>query len=344
MTAATRTSQLARLKDVAHLAGVSTATVSRSVNSPDAVSQALRERIDKAIRQLNWVPHSSARALATNRTLTVGAIVPTLGNEHFAKGIETLQEAIEAAGYTLFVACLEYDLDRELRQVRKMVERGVDAMVLVGEMHLPELYALLSAHGTPVINSFTYRPGSPRLCVGVDNYRAIAQSVRYLLDLGHTRFGMLVQEYNQNDRTHARYTGVVDTLASAGLAMRPEHVVEGHSGIETGRNLFRQLIHAPNRPTAIICANGSLGIGAMIEAQAMGISVPGELSIVSFDDFEIMSQLPTPISAIRVPSAAIGRKTAEILIAQLTGKPLPAETEFEAEFFIRASSGPPPTP
>ena len=98
----------------------------------------------------------------------------------------------------------------------------------------------------------------------------------------------------------------------------------------------------PDAPTAIIAANGWFGIGAMLEAQSMGLRVPQDLSIVSFDDFEIMSQLPTPISAIRVPSAEIGEKLAEVLIAYLAGNTIPEVSELEAEFFARASSGPPP--
>jgi len=128
----------ATLRDVAALACVSKATVSRFINSPEIVSPSVRERIQIAIDHLGWVPHAAARALATQRTGTIGAVVPTLANEHFATAIQVLQDELEEKGYTLLLGCSEYDLQREYRQVRKMLERGVDAIAVVGEGHHPE--------------------------------------------------------------------------------------------------------------------------------------------------------------------------------------------------------------
>ncbi|URV29498.1 LacI family DNA-binding transcriptional regulator [Burkholderia gladioli] len=332
----------ATLKDVAEFACVSKATVSRFVNNPGIVSPAVRERIEVAIKHLGWVPHAAARALATQRTGTIGAVVPTLSNEHFATAIQTLQDELEGEGYTLLLACSEYELEREYRQVRKMLERGVDAVVVVGEGHHAELYPLLEQRRIPCVSTFTYPPRHGTVCVGVDNYRAFHDCTNYLLDLGHRRIGMIAQNADTNDRAAARRMGVRDALAERGIAIHPAHEVEGYWSVKEGRQLLRRIMEAKvPPPTAIVCGNGSFAMGAMLEAIAIGIDVPSQLSLIGFDDFELMAELPIPITTVRVPSAEIGKQAARLILAQLDGQAEVASIGWSAELMVRASCAPP---
>lgn len=332
----------ATLKDVAEFACVSKATVSRFVNNPGIVSPAVRERIEVAIKHLGWVPHAAARALATQRTGTIGAVVPTLSNEHFATAIQTLQDELEGEGYTLLLACSEYELEREYRQVRKMLERGVDAVVVVGEGHHAELYPLLEQRRIPCVSTFTYPPRHGTVCVGVDNYRAFHDCTNYLLDLGHRRIGMIAQNADTNDRAAARRMGVRDALAERGIAIHPAHEVEGYWSVKEGRQLLRRIMEAKvPPPTAIVCGNGSFAMGAMLEAMAIGIDVPSQLSLIGFDDFELMAELPIPITTVRVPSAEIGKQAARLILAQLDGQAEVASIGWSAELMVRASCAPP---
>ena len=123
----------------------------------------------------------------------------------------------------------------------------------------------------------------------------------YLADLGHVRFGVIAQSTRNNDRASARLDGIRDALAMRGLAVRPQHFAIGEWSIAEGRSLFQQVIAADPRPTAIICGNAHLTVGALLEALAMGLKVPEELSIVGYDDIEIMSHLPVPLTTVRVP-------------------------------------------
>ncbi|HWT37806.1 MAG TPA: LacI family DNA-binding transcriptional regulator [Paraburkholderia sp.] len=328
----------ATLRDVAALACVSKATVSRFINSPEIVSPSVRERIQIAIDHLGWVPHAAARALATQRTGTIGAVVPTLANEHFATAIQVLQDELEEKGYTLLLGCSEYDLQREYRQVRKMLERGVDAIAVVGEGHHPDLYPLLEQRDVPCVSTFTFASKQRSICVGVDNYRAFYDATKYLLDLGHRRIAMLAQNADTNDRAAARREGVRVALAEHGIAIHPAHMAEGYWGVQEGRKLFARIMAAPiEPPTAIVCGNGSFATGAMLEAMAAGYDVPGHLSLIGFDDFEVMAELPIPITTVRVPSAEIGRRTAELLIAQLNGEADTQSIECEATLIVRES-------
>jgi LacI family transcriptional regulator len=330
------------LREVARAAGVSTATVSRAINQPDVVSSNLRERIAIAVRELGWVPDGAARALTTRRSQTIGAVFPTLSVGDFARATHAIQSELALAGYTLLLACSEYEADLELQQVRKFAERGVDGLILVGQAHHPELEPFLARHRMPFVNTFVYNPATHGTCIGPDNRKALMMMTDYLADLGHVRFGVIAQSTRNNDRASARLEGVNHGLALRGLAVRPQHLAIGEWTIAEGRTLFRRVMASELRPTAIICGNAHLAVGATLEALAMGIRLPDELSIVGYDDIEIMSHLPVPITTVRVPSAEIGRSAAQLLIARLEGRPFDAPLESEAELVIRASSGPPP--
>ena len=313
------------------------------MNSPELVSGELRARITAAINHLGWVPHAAARALATQRSGTIGAIFPNVSNEHFAAAIQELQQVLETAGYVLLLGCSQYDAQREYSQVRNMLERGVDAIVLVGDSHHRDLYPTLIQRGVPFINTFTFQPASEHLCVGVDNHKAFFNLTTYLLGLGHRRFAMLSQTAGLNDRALARREGVRDALAEHGLGISSAHLLEGPLSIVVGRELFSQVMSAPQPPTAIICGNGSFAIGAMLEASERGLTIPQDLTLVGFDDFEVMSQLPIPITAISFPSAEIGRATGKMILGRLSGKGVVTSMEWDAEMYVRASSAPPRT-
>jgi LacI family transcriptional regulator len=328
------------LRDVAKVAGVSTATVSRAMNKPETVSEELRSRIASVVCQLGWVPDGTARALATKRTHTIGAIFPTLTHCDFARAIQALQNELASGGYTLLLACSEYHLEQELSQAQKLIERGVDALILVGEKHHAELEALLRNHDILCVNTFVYNPSTHGTCIGPDNRKALDRLTSYLADLGHRRFGVVAQSTENNDRAQARLQGIRDALAERSLAIRAEHFAEGFWGIAEGRKLFRQIVETKPAPTAVICGNAYLAVGAMLESQAMHIGVPEEISIAGYDDIEIMAELPIPITTVRVLSDEVGRLTARFLMARLEGRKEHFVYECDAEIVVRSSTGP----
>lgn len=330
------------LRSVAKLVGVSTATVSRAINHPEIVSPHLREKIELAANQLGWVPDGVARALITRRSRTIGAVFPTLSVGDFARATNAIQAELSRAGYTLLLACSEYDIGLELQQVRKFIERGVDGLILVGQNHHPDIEILLSNRNMPVINTFVYDDKTHGTCVGPDNRKALIAMTNYLLDLGHKVFASIAQSTRNNDRASARLEGLRYALAEQGLAVRPQHLLMGEWTIEEGRTLFRRLMETDTKPTAVVCGNAHLAVGAVLEALHMGIRIPQDVSIVGYDDIEIMSHLPVPITTVRVPSAAIGSTAAQILIARLEGLEWTSPMESMPELVIRQSSGPPP--
>jgi LacI family transcriptional regulator len=328
------------LRDVARVAGVSTATVSRAMNMPEVVSAELRERIAAVIRDLGWVPHGAARALATRRSGAIGAVFPTLSHGDFARAAEGLQKELTAHGYTLLLACSHYDPAQEHQLVRQFVERGVDAIALVGTTHEPELTELLARHRVPYVNTFAYDPSQKVDCIGPDNRKAMRALTNHLIAQGHRRFGVIAQSAHNNDRAGARLQGIRDALADAGLSIRPNHFAEGRWTIAEGRALFASIIARKPWPTAIICGNAYLAVGAVLEALGRDIRLPADLSIVGYDDVEIMRELPVPVTTLRVRSDDVGRRTGRYLIAAIEGRRCDIVLECDVEIVERQSSGP----
>lgn len=312
------------------------------MNNPETVSQELRTRIASVVRHLGWVPHGAARALATKRTGTIGAVFPTLTHGDFARAIQALQHELAGRGYTLLLACSEYKPEQEYDQVRKFIERGVDALILVGEAHHNDLPALLEKHKVHYVYTFVYNPTTHGTCVGPDNRKALYRLTNYLIDLGHKRFGLIAQSTKNNDRAQARLQGVRDALAERSMAIQPAHFAEGYWSLSEGRQLFRRIVAHKPWPTAVICGNAYLAVGALLESQAMGIRVPEEISIVGYDDIDIMAELPTPITTVRVLSDEVGRRAARLLVAKVEGETIDLDYECDAEIVVRKSSGPAP--
>ncbi len=330
------------LRMVATVAGVSTATVSRVINTPEAVSPELRTRIEMVIRQLGWVPSGAARALATKRTGTIGAVFPALAQGDFARAIDALQDELTARNHTLLLARSRYSAEEEHKQALKLVERGVDGLILVGRTRPPELEAFLKSHKVPYINTFVYDTAAEAPCIGPDNHRALHSMTSHLIGLGHRRFGLIAQSTLNNDRAAARREGVQAALAEHGIAITPSHLVEGKWSIGEGRQLFRKIMETRPHPTALICGNSLLAVGAVLESQAMGVKVPGEMSIVGYDDIEIMRELPIPVSTVRVASDEVGRQAARVIVEMLEGSERAEGVEIPFEIVIRRSSGPAP--
>jgi LacI family transcriptional regulator len=330
------------LRDVARAAGVSTATVSRAMNTPEIVSEPLRERIATVIRDLGWVPHGVARALATSRSGAIGAVFPSLSHGDFARATEALQAELTAQGYSLLLACSQYDPDQEYQLVRKFVERGVDAIALVGNPHKPELLELLERRRVPFVDTFAYDAASRRGSIGPDNRKAMRELTNHLLALGHRRFAVIAQSGHNNVRALDRTQGIRDALAEAGLAIKANHFVEGRWSIAEGRALFGALIARRPWPTAVICGNAYLAVGAVLEALARGIEVPREMSIVGYDDVEVMAELPVAVTTLRVKSDEVGRRAASWLIAAINGREPDVDLECDVEIVQRRSSGPAP--
>ena len=331
---------MATLSDVARRAGVSPASVSRVLNHPATVSLAIRDRVMRSMDELGYVRDGAARALASRNSLTIGNVVPTLGIGIFATGVGALQQRLEEFGYQLLVAANDYDQDKEARQVRALIERGVDGIALVGHRHAPEVYELLQSRKLPYVNTYQFDGQNAHPCIGFDNRSGAFDLTRYLIDLGHRDFGIITAPPSLNDRIAARLKGILDCLEERGIALRSDRIIEVAQTIAEGRSATRALFAAHPDLTAICCTTDTLAIGVLFECRLRGIQIPDDVSVAGFSDLEIVSQLDPPLSTVHIPADLIGVRIADFLLDRIRGGTGPEKIALAANVIIRESTGP----
>lgn len=331
-----------RLIDVARLAGVSLGSASRALSAPEAVRPQTLRRVREAADRLGYVPDGAARALALRRSMTIGAVLPTISNPIFSSFVHALQKALRRHGYHLLVAAHEYSLEEEAALVEQLAQRGIDGLVLIGTDHPDAVFRRIEQARLPYVCAWSLEEAHRHPCVGISNRRAMHQVVRHLLDLGHREFAVISGHGERNERARARIEGIVDALSMADVRLPPEHVFCGDFSIEAGRDGLRRALALPQPPTAVICATDLLGAGALAEARAQGIDVPGQLSISGFDDIEFAALLSPPLTSLQVRTDEIGRLAGERILAIIGGESAAEPLEIETHLVARASTGPAP--
>lgn len=308
------------LSDVAKAAGVSTATVSRCLNSPAQVVAETRERVLSAVDQLGYTPNIAARIMAAKRSYSIGAIIPTMDNAIFARGLQAFQDQLREQGYALLVASSAYRPEIERDQIRTLVARGVDGILLIGHAREPEIYDYLAQHQVPALVAWSFSPEARQPSVGFSNRGAMQNLARQVLAAGHRRIAMLSGVTEGNDRALHRVQGVRDALAEAGIGADMMELVETPYGIDSGAEGFARVMAGDTPPTAVMCGNDVLAVGALREAARMGMSVPGDVSITGFDDIELAEIVHPALTTVHVPHREMGRKAACELIAMVEGQ------------------------
>lgn len=330
------------LADVAEAAGVSTATVSRCLNEPDRVSPATRQRVMAAVEALNYTPNFGAKALVARRTNTVGAIIPTMENAIFARGVQAFQETLNDLGVTLLVASSLYRPSLEEEQIRTLIGRGVDGMMLIGFHRRREVYRTLARRGIATVVTWASDPTETVPAVGFDNRAAMQALAEAVIAKGHRHLGVISARTDHNDRARERVEGVHAALARNGLQEADLPVVETTYSFEAGGYAFSELMALETPPTAVICGNDVLAVGALQEARRVGLSVPRDVSITGFDDIEVAGVIDPPLTTVHVPHRQMGLQAARALLEMIkTGHPVESRT-LPTNVVFRQSLGPPP--
>jgi len=268
-------------------------------------------------------------------------VVPTLDNAIFANTIQALQRTLDAAGDVLLLASHDFDADIEARVTRTLIERGVDGLVLLGTTHHPDIYRMLESHNLPYVLTWAFDESGNHPCVGFDNRAAGICIANHLLDLGHRRFAMVSGITAHNERAQERLAGVREALSARGIALSSGAVIEKpytHSG---GREGLREVLKGNEAPTAVICGNDVLAIGAIAECHAQGLKVPDDVSITGFDDMEMASLISPALTTVRFPTAEMGVYAANHLLARLDDRSVELRNKLPTELIVRASAAAP---
>ena len=328
---------------VAQLAGVSAATVSRTINHPDLVSAATRKRVDSAIRKSGYIRNRAAQSMHGRRSATIGLVVPTLNYAIFAEVAQTFNDAVSAEGFTLLLASHGYDLGAEYRVIRKLLEHRVDGIALIGLEHSADSLRLLEGRRIPSMSVWNYGAASPISCVGADNLQAGRVAAEHLTLLGHRRVGLVFPPTTGNDRARARLEGARAVLQDRGAEIDEAWCGESLYSLSRSKQVCGDILAGPSLPTALLCGNDVIAQGAVYAALARGLKVPGDLSIIGIGDFAGSAEMEPALTTVRIPAGQIGTAAGRHMVAAIAAGDADTVTreKFELDLMMRATTAPP---
>ena len=304
------------LEDVAVLAGVSTASISRCINNPKKVAEPTRVRIQEAIETLGYMPHFGGRALARNRTNTIGAIIPTMDNAMFASGLQAFQETLSEAGVTLLVGSSNYDPAQEFEQIRSLLSQGADGLLLIGQARPKKTHDFLAQHSVPHVLAWCFPKSTGHHAVGFDNQKSGRAIAEHVISYGHRKLGVIAGLRDGNDRAQDRILGIQGAIdAHPGVQLLG--LQECKYSFDEAGSALDDLLSGPVHPTAVICGSDVLAVGAMLRARDLGLQIPEDISITGFDDINLARVTTPGLTTVRVPQHDMGRKAAHVLLGLL---------------------------
>ncbi|MGH2916037.1 MAG: LacI family DNA-binding transcriptional regulator [Solirubrobacteraceae bacterium] len=333
------------IRDVARLAEVHPGTVSRALNEQTRalVNQETAARVLRAADELGYRPNPIARGLKTNRSFTVGVLIPDITNPLFPPIVRGIEDALAPDGYTPLIVNTDSDPERERSAIEAMLARQVDGLIAATARLDVEPLAEAADAGLPlVLVNRSFEDGSVA-AVTVDDAGGIGLAVRHVARLGHEWIGHVGGPQNVSTG-HRRYLGYLAALEAEGRTMSARHVsFAGAFDEDEGARACAEVIAAEPRVTAIVAANDRLAMGCYDALGAAGLSCPDDVSVVGFNDMPFIERLHPPLTSVRVPQRELGIAAAELLLEQLGERPPPArELLLEPALVVRGSTGPPP--
>ena len=328
------------VKDIARVAGVSHATVSKALNGSREVSQETRERIAAVASGLGYRPNAIARSLKARQSHTLGVITNDSDGLFTTAMVRGLAEVASGRGFGVFV-CNSYDsVAKERQHLELLLDKQVDGIVLVGFKVAARGAPAVDTEAVPVVYLYEYTAevGSP--CIVPDDEDGARQATLHVLDLGRRRIGF-INGPPTYEATHLRLRGYRDALAERRLAFDAELVRTAPDwNQDSGFQLARELARIADPPDAIVCANDELAAGAILGLRELGQRVPDDVSIVGFDDRPFAAHLPTPLTTIALPLYEMGLLAAEKLFGALAGQQLRNEViRVPCKLIVRQSCG-----
>jgi LacI family transcriptional regulator len=332
------------IRDVARLAKVHPGTVSRALNveTRGLVNQETAERVMRAAQKLGYRPNPIARGLKTNRSYTIGVLIPDITNPLFPPILRGIEDRLDEAGYTLLIVNTDNDADRERSHLEAMLTRQVDGFISATARLDRELLADVAAAGMPmVLVNRSLEDGSVP-AVTVNDRQGIRLAVEHVAGLGHERIGHVAGPQNLSTG-HRRHLGFLEAMRACGLPAPSRHVRFGTGFIEEeGARVLDELLDAAGDLTAIVAANDRLAIGCYDALEARGLRCPQDISIVGFNDMPFVDRLRPPLTSVRVPQREIGTVAADLLLQRLAdGSQTAREILLEPTLIVRGSTAPP---
>lgn len=327
------------LEQVARRAKVSTATVSRVLNNAEIVKSTTRARVMRAIEELKYYPNLHARSLAGGKSKTIGVIVSNMENPFFFDIYRTIEAGAHASGFEVVGANTDYDSERLVTSIRLMIGRRVTGLAAVVSEIEPALMDELTESRIPVVFYDVGRPRRNITNIKVNYRRGIEKIIEYLHGLGHRKLGF-VGHHAVLGPIHERLKSVNEAAARfSGMEVR---TAADTDTLEGGRIAARSLLDTGYRPTAIICVNDIMAVGALRELRERGLRVPHDISVTGFDNLKLSEFCFPALTTVHIPRERIGQIMCERLIPRDDAQARAGghEIVIDPELVVRDSTGP----
>jgi DNA-binding LacI/PurR family transcriptional regulator len=330
------------IQDVARAAGVAASTVSRYLNGQLKVSPATEAKVLEAVADLGYVPNATARNLARGRSGVIGFVVPEISNPYFGAIADHVVEEVERHGRLVLLCSHRSQSVKQSSYIELLASGAIDGMLYLGSFRSNERLAVAIAEGLPVVVVDEPIAGLPPVpTVVMDDYAGGYQATSYLVALGHRRIAF-VSGPAELGSVQERYRGYLDALCKAGIETEGQVRLSGQFTEQFGVSALPHLLAAAQPPTAAFVASDYIALGVISAAEAHGIAVPGDLSIVGFDDIRFSQYVRPRLTTVRSPLDRLARLGVELLFERLADPQAPARTHvLPVELVIRESAAAP---
>jgi DNA-binding LacI/PurR family transcriptional regulator len=330
-----------RIKDIAKEAGVSTATVSHVINNTKFVSDETREKVQKAIKKFDYHPNTHAQSLALGKSKMIGLLVSDIANPFFPEIIKSVESAVFSNGYSLILLNTDYDTKRAIEYVHRLLQMRVAGIILMNSEFDESFVKEAKLRRTSIVFHDQHIVDEKMSTIILDYDVGISEAVQHLVSLGHTDIAHIAG-------SHEIYSGVIRENAFKAAIKKyvrgagKPRIYEGDFRFEGGRHAARRILAEKKRPTGVVVANDMMALGAMQEFKAAGLSIPGDISIIGFDDISFASLSEPPLTTVCSPRVEIGRRAVEALLLTVD-RPhqLGVEIKIPTYLITRGSTAPP---
>lgn len=323
---------MSTIKDVAKLTGLSLATISKYLNG-GTVRNENRRRIEAAVNELGYRVNRNARSLKTNRTMTIGVVVPTLSVPFFGSVLSSLDQVLRASGYTSFVCSYDFERNLELEKLRVLCNNNVDGIVLVAQyVSAEELNEIRNSRGQemPMVLVDRTIPGFTCDSIVIDNLNATYGAVEQLINAGHRHIGIIVGPLDISTanermigyrRALEDYGIIADVGAGQDAELTDDGMIQiGRYDFESGYRKFNHFMDMANPPTALCVTNYDMTMGAVTAAHERNITLGKDIGFVGFDAVDLCRIASPPLSIVEQPTELMGQRAGELLLKRMAGE------------------------
>ena len=313
------------LRDVSEASGVSEMTVSRVLRNRGDVSQATREKVLAAAKELGYVPNKIAGALASNRVNLVAVIIPSLSNMVFPEVLTGINQVLEDTVLQPVVGVTDYLPEKEERVLYEMLSWRPSGVIIAGLEHSEASQTMLEAAGIPVVEIMDTDGKPVDAMVGISHRRAGREMAQAILKAGFSRIGFMGTKMPLDHRARKRFEGFTEVLAKNGVEIEDRAFYQGGSALAKGREMTQAMLERSPDLDFLYYSNDMIGAGGLLYLLEQGVDVPGQIGLAGFNGVELLQGLPRKLATMDACRLEIGRKAAEIISARMSDPPQPVE-------------------